>query len=155
MNYVLKAYPCQYKLIYISGQMVMFTAIATSNQAVRNGNKFVFNNVLLNTGGGYSGSTSQFTCVVAGHYLFSITLMSQGGKDVVGRIVSSTGEDICPEVWADDPSATSQLENSASGTCMVHCAQGQKVWVKSVYNTSGLYGGKRSSFVGTLIRSEP
>ena len=131
----------------------MFTASASTDQTVSDGDKIKFDNVWTNIGGGFSGSTSEFSCTVAGYYMFSVTAMSELKKDVEATIVSTKG-DVCPELWVDEDSGDGSLYSVGSTTCMMHCEQGHKVWVKSTYTDSVLDASHHSHFSGALIKPE-
>ena len=132
----------------VTGSMLMFVASVQSSQTVSSPNKILFSNAVTNIGGGYSTATSEFTCLVPGYYMFAATVLAQPSLGVYAQITSTTGI-ICSSFLAYQ---TSSAYNSASSTCMLHCAQGQRVWVRATY-TSYVHQ-VFSSFAGALIRSD-
>ena len=135
----------------MSDPIVAFTAAATSDQEVEIGERYVFDNVLTNVGGGYDSDSSEFICPLDGYYMFTISIMSQIGVPAYG-VVSVEG--------VHGPVALGDGRNGAhyghaTSTHFTHCTQGQKVWVENIYANSYLYGERYSSFSGILVRAAP
>ena len=105
---------------------VAFTAAATTHQSFSTSTVAKFDKVLLNLGNHYDPAVSLFTCPVKGLYFVSVKV-DGNNKAAVQLEVLNAGLRMF-YLWAGGHSAYP----SVSGSAMVECLQGNKIWVQSI-----------------------
>lgn len=123
--------------------------VGKNNGDVGSGNVFLFNNIVLNTGGNYNSSTGRFTAPVAGTYWFFARIINAAGTSFYGNAFSlrKNGSQV---VAAHNYTTNAYEENCAA--MVIYLGVGEYV---DVYNSSGvnMYGvsHEHSNFHGYLI----
>ena len=113
------------------------------------GTKYTFETVMTNVGGGFQPSTNDFVCPLTGYYMFTFSLLSHSGLAAWGKVTVEGG--LAPLSFADGGGVGA---GSGANTYMVHCSEGERVWVEAVGNTNVLNGSHYSTFSGMLIRAD-
>ena len=108
-----------------------------------------FDGIVTNTGDHYSTVTGHFTCPRSGHYALFLNLTSEKPfNDAYGNLVKE-GQSLTLVLacHAKRPGHYSQ----ATGSVIVECKAGQRIWVESYTLKSMLLGGRFCTFSGHLI----
>ena len=121
-----------YNMFYffiLARRSVAFTASCSGTISYE---KLVFNDVITNEGGGYSGSTGIFTCPSSGVYVFIWTIRTEHGK-YCGANLSINGNvqsKIRARVYLGGVSADNVYSMATmSGTFRL--TKGDQVWIRS------------------------
>lgn len=125
-----------------------FFATLTSGNTGTTGT-IVFNNVVLNVGNGYSGSTGVFTAPVAGYYQFSVTGISANGTytETEVRYNSST---MVFNIRGQGASGTTT--NAGSGGTFIYYMNANDTMRCTIAGGASQFGGgPYTTFSGTLI----
>lgn len=81
---------------------------AESNFTTTNGSDLPFNNAFFNYGSHFNTTTFRFTCPVAGFYLFTVSLFTNGGTGRVAIKVNNTAYQNLQANWGNTTSHWSQ-----------------------------------------------
>ena len=105
--------------------------------------------VLSNIGDGYDPSTSQFTCLVSGVYMFSVAVRCYDSTGVVHIMVDDVRK---VATYAD---GRSNVNDHSTNMVVVECTQGQKVWIQIHDSARKLYDDvyKYGTFTGILLHT--
>ncbi|GFO44045.1 complement c1q-like protein 2 [Plakobranchus ocellatus] len=80
---------------------VAFSAAVASELAIATGDRLVFSDVITNEGGGYNGTTGEFTAPKAGLYVFHV-VMEIGRGGAVGEITLKTAGQVVAKMYTQD-----------------------------------------------------
>ena len=106
--------------------------------------------VLSNIGNGYDPSTSQFTCLVSGVYMFSVAVMTT--IDSTGLVHIMVDDVRKVATYAD---GRGSHHGHSTNMVVVECTQGQKVWIqihdsiRKLFDDAFNYG----TFTGILLHT--
>ena len=73
--------------VITASSQVFFEASRFQGLLINSGSNFSFNNIVYNIGGGYNTNSNNFTCPVAGKYLFSVGFFANGNSHFVVDIL--------------------------------------------------------------------
>ena len=110
---------------------------------------------MTNNGGAYDPNESVFTCPLDGMYYFTFSIYS-GHLSVEERTSAmiqmdeqNYSEAVCQNHGPDD------LRTQCATSLVIHCNQGQRVFVAAAETEVQLYGySRRSTFSGFLIHED-
>ncbi|KAK3581333.1 hypothetical protein CHS0354_016176 [Potamilus streckersoni] len=129
---------------------VAFSAYVKNNIANLGANHIIhFDTVIHNEGRGFDPLLGLFTCPISGTYYFQATILSKDEDFIDTYIV------LDDYYTAGVHSNSGGLMNGQAGNAVImHCAKGQRVWVRTVHDQHGIknvYGDKYSTFIGHLL----
>jgi hypothetical protein len=133
-----------------SAIVVGFTALVNKPLANLTVNQVIkFDHAITNVGGAYVPRTGQFICPLNGLYQFAASIVSKGsGKNVEIEIVRE-GK-LLVKIHA-----TGYAHDTGSQIVIIHCIEGQKVWVRHHAGTnSKATVAANSYFSGHLIYAD-
>ena len=131
---------------------VGFTAFPDVTRLYSEREAVLFREVTFNSGDAFDADTSAFTCPTFGVYIFTLVYTQRATSarlhimketDVLFTLVADQSHAVAAPTWS-----------TSSGTVVVQCDSGQRVWVQS--NTSGQVFSqnnrlKHTVFVGFLL----
>ncbi|XP_052802717.1 uncharacterized protein LOC128232946 [Mya arenaria] len=125
---------------------------ATLSGAARNyhiNQKIVFDDELLNLGGGYNSQTGEFTATMSGTYLFSTSVMCLEGQGAeMHAIIMKNGV----EIGAAYANGMGGNKEQGSVTVAMKLAVGDQVHVQvGRHDNTGVWGDRLTSFTGVLV----
>ena len=124
-----------------------------STQRVARGDTLKFDQAITRIGNAYDTNTGVFTCVRAGTYMFSMSIVSEQHHHIEAAIVKNNNISILNAI--SDSNARG-AGNQGGGMAIVHMTPGDTVCVKVVWIASGsvgdVCGHGLSSFSGYLLR---
>jgi len=134
-----------------SGTSVVFIASRAGTHLITNRTVVPFNVVILNTGGGYSGSTYTFTAPIAGAYHFNMSINRVPGKIGSCDIRYYDGS---TDVIKQQISIANATPSNYFMDLTIYCNVGDKVYCKTngSVNTDQLQINASTYFSGFLIR---
>lgn len=148
---------------FATGDEVGFSVLLGQNADLTYGMKIKFDTVVENLGNAYNKQTGEFTCPIAGTYLFSLDIVCSKGSYIEASVEVNNGSPryilntICDHrkrTAADGyPFYCGETQNG--GTAIVQLKVGDRVSVKKVWpviDVSTIVGKDLSSFSGYLLR---
>ena len=111
-----------------SGTSVVFIASRAGTHLITNRTVVPFNVVILNTGGGYSGSTYTFTAPIAGAYHFNMSINRVPGKIGSCDIRYYDGS---TDVIKQQISIANATPNNCFMDLAIYCKVGDQVYCKT------------------------
>ena len=107
-----------------------------------------FDGIVTNTGDHYSTVTGHFTCPRSGHYALFLNLTSEKPfNDAYGNLVKE-GQSLT--LVLASPTRRHGPYSQATGSVIVQCNEGDRIWVESYEEISCLKGSS-CTFSGHLI----
>ena len=70
---------------------VAFSVAATGRLVINDGDKFTYDRVIVNAGGGYDAAQNWFTCPHTGFYLFTINTLANARSEGVNNGITIDG----------------------------------------------------------------
>jgi hypothetical protein len=134
-----------------SGTSVVFIASRAGTQYITNNTIVPFNIEVLNTGGGYSGSTYKFTVPIEGAYHFNMSIDRVAGKigscDI--RYYNGSTDEIKQQITIANDNPSNYFMDLT-----IYCNVGDQVYCKTngSVNTNQLQINASTYFSGFLIR---
>jgi hypothetical protein len=134
-----------------SGTSVVFIASRAGTHFITNNTIVPFNIEVLNTGGGYSGSTYKFTAPIAGAYHFNMSIDRVAGKVGSCDIRYYNGS---TDVIKQQIGIANATPNNYFMDLTIYCNVGDQVYCKTngSLNTEQLQINASTYFSGFLIR---
>lgn len=112
----------------------------------------VFDQVLVNVGGGYSSSTGIFRAPMSGTYLFSLTILSKT-KAKYAHIQLMKNDVELGRIFAGSEIAT--WVQTGAVTIATHLTEGDEVYTREFPDHTGhLHGNNYCSFSGVLLNAD-
>ena len=115
----------------------------------------MFPYVMTNNGGHFDTEESVFTCPINGTYYFSISLYTEhlSNNQLTSAVFMMDEEELSEAYCKNDN--TNDLYLQCGTSVVIHCDQGQHVFVTTLYVATQLRGTrKRSTFSGFLIHAD-
>ena len=106
---------------------VAFTASATISQSFASSSVVKFDKVQINYGNHYDPTVSTFLCPVTGLYLVSVKVDEKDDAGLTLEVLVAGSRVIY--LW--DHANRNSVYMSVSGSAVVECQQGSKIWVQS------------------------
>ena len=130
-------------------QPIAFSVYMQGLKAVEIGNTMKFDGVATNTGDHCNPVTGHFTCPRSGLYAFILNLTSERHfNEAYGNLVKE-GQSLTL-VLASNTNKDGHYSH-ATGSVIVECEAGERIWVESYSLKSMLLGGRFCTFSGHLI----
>jgi hypothetical protein len=104
----------------------------------------LFDDAMLNVGGGYDHATGKFRAPLGGMYVFTASLTTDSGSHTAGRIVHDNQLETSVYLGAEG----ARDYSTGAGSVIYHLAAGDHVWVFA--DRSVLF----SSFSGFLLKKD-
>lgn len=131
----------------LSTPIVTFSANGLSSLTLEKGHTFIFENVISNEGGGYSGATGIFTAPYSGLYYFTAHVCNYVGNHVLYAIVVDDRKIISSLHFSKDTRNT-----CAAVSVVVMVKLNERVWVKCLGSSKLHQDSDRwNSFSGALL----
>lgn len=140
--------PIDLKKRLVAEEVVAFSATHTGLRTdVLVDQPIQFENVLLNTGGGYHEKHSLFIAPQGGIYLFSASVLSTNRGDVVHGAMLHNGNVLAKLYARGDGGGHDQ----GCVTILVSLTAGDEIWVSNIYSATGYWGDSYTTFSGYLL----
>ncbi|XP_052778110.1 complement C1q-like protein 2 [Mya arenaria] len=126
---------------------VAFSARLSSHILFRPGETLLFDDVMMNAGSGFKGSSGEFTAPLSGRYLFTVTVRAQFHKMVSAELAGNG------RMLARVTSGYGAIERATSSvTVVVELKRGDVISVRQASDKTGeYYGNGYSAFSGFLF----
>ena len=112
------------------GASVAFMASRTNN-IYSNIGKIVYDNVITNIGGAYSGTTGTFTCPMDGVYVFTWTLTTQYTKYCKANLYVNGNQQSGIQAYASLQTVSDWASTPSTMTGTFSLSSGDRVWVQT------------------------
>ena len=119
------------------------------------GERMIYRYAVINPGQHYNSSTGEYTCPVTGIYLFTYSVYGHAIKDgpTHSRAIASLyrkGAEINRIHFLNNNSEGINI--SLSGSDILQCSQGDRVWVQNYWGNNRIYGHSvYNMFSGVLL----
>ena len=142
------------------GAAIAFSAMLSTDTIVDPGNRIVFDDVIANFNGAYSGESGAFTCPITGLYVFSVTTQTAFRSSVeateqwsTSRIMRDGNKELDgPQTY---PAVVEYGSGSASTSLVLLCEENQQVYVESqqafTFEDGNAYAVDLTSFTGFYL----
>ena len=122
-----------------------FLAVLEKSVSVSAGSTIIFDSIVTNLGNGYNEDTGTFVAQYNGIYQFAATVMTKQDGEIWSYF--SLNRKTIAYIYAH---ASDRRHDQGANTIILQLNKGDAVSVVNKY-TSTLYGGRYTSFSGTLL----